>query len=366
MMSAICSPGIHKTFTSKEPLVVIWCANERYAPGLELGVRSLIGLRRVSFPLEIVIVDAGLEISTLNRIGRFVESGKDLKLKVIQAPLERFREMVFHRYHISAYVRLAIPDLVARQYALYLDSDLLPMSDLLHRDCLPQSASHPITAVSDWETRSLPDDSAAIALAYGVSECADYFNSGVIGMNLGVLRDESFTQKACELLAKLGQQARFADQSALNALMAERWEKMPSIWNTPAWAFDEQEDNSPPGILHYTNSAPWLQRHYRPSQALFERAARELGVVLPKPEKGLLRTMPAAVGKWLVAPARVVWHGLRSARASRKGDAKMTAGERHIMRHWWRYFAGGPARVLRYHRRIREIKSPDFRIFDRS
>lgn len=339
------------------------CANERYAPGLEILISGIAKFASAGHELNFYVIDCGLLKETQSRILQRIAGFEMVHVSFVEPPMEMFNTVQIHRYHISSYLRLALPVICRDSRIVYLDSDVVVLGDLLPLIRSIHHSSEPVSAVSDFETRSPAQDSEVIAKAHDLEDHPHYFNAGVLGMDLDALRKEDFTAKACDLLSRLGKHAQFADQSAFNALLAGRWSELDAKWNTPAWVFDQQADNQVPGILHYTNSAPWLQRHYRPSQALFERAAMELGVTLPKPEKDLSRTIPTALTKWLVAPARVLWHGLRGMKAARQGNPKKATGEHHIMLHWLRYFTGGPARVLRYCRRIREIRDPAFQIF---
>lgn len=342
---------------------LVWCANERYAPGMETALRALARSGCFAIGAEVAIIDVGLAKATVDRLHDVAGQVPGLKLHVIPAPLERFKSVVLVRYHVSSYVRLAIPELVACDRALYLDSDALPFADPLGDTWFQETGGRPVAAAADWETLKPSQDSPEIAAATGLQDCTTYFNAGVLGMRLDLLREECFTDRACELLHKMGQHAGFADQTAFNALLAERWDKLKPHWNTPAWAFDQQDDNRLPGILHFTNRAPWLVRRWAPSNALFERMADELGVKLPLPEQGVGRSLLNAARDWLAAPLRVAWHGARAIMTQKAGDNTASAGHAHVAAYWWRYFVGGPSRVLRYRRRIREIRDPGFRIF---
>ena len=72
------------------------------------------------------------------------------------------------------------------------------------------------------------------------------FNAGVIALDLEALRAEQFASRACDLLSELGEHASYADQSAFNALLAERWHELPKRWNTPSWAFDQAAETIAP------------------------------------------------------------------------------------------------------------------------
>jgi hypothetical protein len=109
-----------------------------------------------------------------------------------------------------------------------------------------------------------------------------------------------------------------------------------------------------------------LRHQFTPSQTLYERVALELGLDLPEPEVGLGRSCLNALKLWLLAPLRVVWHGLRGIIAKLLDKADEASGHVRIFQYWLDYFIGGPARCFRYYRRRRDIRSESFRPFQRT
>jgi hypothetical protein len=266
-------------------------------------------------------------------------------------------------YHRSAYYRLALPEILDVERVIYLDADTLVFGCL--GKLWEQGLAHddPVLAVQDWETPTLAEDSPALAKALGLEDAGGYFNSGLLVLRLDLLRKETFTARVCAMLGEHGALARFADQSALNWHCAGRWHKLEPRWNLPAWAFDGQDDNRLPAICHFTNHAPWLKRHYSPSQALFERMACELGLDLPMAEKGLGQAACRAFMQWLLAPGRAIYQWIQTVRHRLSGDAACSSACSRLACYWWTYFMGGPRRVIRYRRRIREIRSGSFQPF---
>lgn len=292
-----------------------------------------------------------------------VNQQSDHSVEWIKPSAERFEGIRTGRYHISACYRLALPELLDVEHVIYLDADTLVLScpSVIWDNAV--LSEWPAAGIKDHETRSLAEESEQLAEAVNKDDNLPYFNSGVLFLDLVSARHHNLTTRLLNCLRETGHLARFPDQSAINICLSGQIQPLANAWNLPAWKFDESTDNNLPNILHHTNNAPWLQRHYRPSQALFERVAKELGVPLPKPEKGLPQTITEALCKWLIAPARVVWHGIKAYLAERSSDTTNVAKHLHIMRYWLRYFTGGPERVIRYHRRIREIRSPSVQIF---
>jgi lipopolysaccharide biosynthesis glycosyltransferase len=316
------------------------------------------------YRLQIHVIDAGLAVSSKQRLVKLVTGSGDYSIHWLPAPSAVFDGIQRARYHLSAYYRLALPEILDLKRVIYLDADTLIFGCLgkLWEEVMVQNEL--LLAVQDRETQTLADDSSALVEALGLEDARGYFNSGVLVLRLDLLRAENFTARVCAMLTQNGRAARFADQSALNWYCAGRWVQLESRWNLPAWAFDEQHDNELPAICHYTNHAPWLKRLYSPSQALFERVACELGFDLPKAEPGIGHAACRALKQWALAPVRAgyQWAGF----VRHKQDAQGSCASATLACYWWRYFIGGPSRVLRYRRRIREIRSDSFSPFTRS
>ena len=342
---------------NEERIHLALCANQRYFPGLYCAVGSALASLAPAFRATVHIIDGGFSAEGKRRLEKIADRLGGHLICWIMPVEELFSGIQTGNYPITACYRLALPELLDVDRVIYLDADLLVFGCLGELWKQAGSFSKPVCAVQDRETPYLSGDSLVLANVLGISDGKGYFNAGVMVLNLGKLRDEEFTQRSCDLLAKYGSQLRFADQSAANGLVADRWEALDGGWNTPSWVFDRQDDNALPWILHFTNSAPWLRKRFCPSQALFERIASELGLELPEPEASLLRSCLHALLQWLLAPFRVSYQGMGAMLAWALRNRARCRERLEICLHWWRYFWGGPCRVVLYWRRIREIRT---------
>jgi lipopolysaccharide biosynthesis glycosyltransferase len=359
--------NLMKTPSNSGALHVAFCANDLFLPGLAVALHSTPLSVPAGQEVKVYIVDAGLSDESKASLCERYENRAEIDIEFLDWPRDLFSSVKVVNYHISSYLRLSLPELIDNEYVIYLDSDTVVFDDVGFMLKELQCGKSPVAASPDWETKRPVQDSEVIAKHAGVEGCDTYFNAGVLALDLNALREEQFATRACDLLSELGEHASYADQSAFNALLAERWHELPRRWNTPSWAFDKQKSNDFPAILHYTNSAPWLKRRYTPSQALFERIARDLGVELPRPETSLARSCLNAFLAWLLAPLRMVCQLLRATASKASGKREKAEDSRKIACFWIGYFFGGPLRVACYWRRIREINSQQFNPFsDRS
>ncbi len=170
------------------------------------------------------------------------------------------------RGHLSVvgYYLFLLPEILPANVdkVLYLDPDLIVTSDL-----------RPL-----WEVELEDHLLAAIPVppAYFhekiVTPGQDYFNGGVLLINLKQWRDEGTTEKALETVTRLEPYIqRGINQDVLNVVTRDRWKRLPLLWNKCpeyylGWGgstYEEEElrtAKEDAGIIHFAGPVkPW---HY--------------------------------------------------------------------------------------------------------
>jgi lipopolysaccharide biosynthesis glycosyltransferase len=173
--------------------------------------------------------------------------GVDVDLRAVAVP--RVRYPMTGWVSAAAYLRLAIPEAVADEpVVLYLDADTLVLRDLgplLHQ---PLNGA-PLGAVRDPQN---PTVGSGIALPgctrIGVPAGRDYFNSGVLLLDLAACTDLGIFERARRFLAEFPDEVRLWDQDALNVAAEDRWQRLDRCWNTFAMSALAAQ----PGFFHDT------------------------------------------------------------------------------------------------------------------
>lgn len=156
---------------------------------------------------------------------------KDKILAIKKNLPEKFDET----FTVAAMYRFFIPYLLARDVdkAIYLDADTLINLDV-NEFWRIELGNKPLGAVAEAMTDSFSYKSNAAAnplTANGVVRYDDYFNSGVLLMNLTVLRGEEETfLRGIKFVAK--NQLAYFDQDALNYLFSKTYLKLPIKFNS--------------------------------------------------------------------------------------------------------------------------------------
>jgi lipopolysaccharide biosynthesis glycosyltransferase len=159
----------------------------------------------------------------------------------------------------AVYLRLAIGDTAGDQgTVLYLDADILVRGDL--RPLLATRLDGmPLAAVRDPQN---PVIGAGIALpawaSLGLPAGREYFNSGVMLLDLPECERRGLFGAARRFLAEHSDKVTLWDQDALNIAADDRWTRLDRRWNTfglsalaarPGYRHDDAEPYSPLALL---------------------------------------------------------------------------------------------------------------------
>lgn len=164
------------------------------------------------------------------------------------------------RLRKATYFRLLIPQELPETVTrvLYLDTDIVvrrEIDDLWKIDL----GGHSVAACQDLVVQRV--DRIAPYQEAGFSPNADYFNAGVLLMDLARWRAEGTSDRVVANIVANGDKYPLLDQDGLNAVLSENWSELPPQWNVQVGSqvlgyqplsVDEA------GIVHFTGKAkPW-------------------------------------------------------------------------------------------------------------
>ena len=157
----------------------------------------------------------------------------------------------------AVYYRLYFPFLLPRsiERLLYLDVDTIVLTNLSDFYRLDLEGK-PLAAVYDNYVKTQP--------LLGIHEPGNYFNSGVMLMDLKRWREMKISEDAIDYLLKYPESIRFVDQCGLNAILVNRWKKLDACYNFMySYVPEEASLKELKGILqdkyvvHFTLQRPW-------------------------------------------------------------------------------------------------------------
>ncbi|WP_173062019.1 glycosyltransferase family 8 protein [Phytohabitans houttuyneae] len=198
---------------------------------------------------RMIVLHSGLNPSSCRALAMCGER-LELELQLRRVPVDRgVRFPVTGWASRAVYLRLAIPQVVTDEpVVLYLDADTLVLGDLgpLLRQPLEGA---PLAAVRDPQN---PTVGAGIALPgcerIGVPAGREYFNSGVLLLDLVACAELGVFERARRFLVDWPDEVRLWDQDALNVAVDDRWRRLDRRWNTFAMSALVAQ----PGFFHHT------------------------------------------------------------------------------------------------------------------
>jgi lipopolysaccharide biosynthesis glycosyltransferase len=125
---------------------------------------------------------------------------------------------------------MLIPEIIPHdiERVVYLDADVIVLKDLSLLWTIDM-ADHAVMAVENFSEPTLR--AAMPQLRELFDPDAPHFNAGVLLINVPRWREQMISRRAFEFLQIHGNKVEFADQDALNAVLAGSWGKLDPIWN---------------------------------------------------------------------------------------------------------------------------------------
>lgn len=242
--------------SQKKEIPVFFSVDHRYIPFLGVAIHSLkknlspdshctIHVLYTNIPEELKqrITDLSDERAEVS----FTNVEKEVALMAGELNLRDY-------YTISIYYRLFIASLFPQYHkAIYLDADVVLNKDITAFYEIPLGENL-VGAISDAIVNGHEDFIRYSEGSLGIP-AKEYFNSGVLLMNLDAFRKERIQERFIELLNKYHFDTICPDQDYLNHLCRGRVQFVDKGWNK--MSLDENYDGVP-GLIHYNMFyKPW-------------------------------------------------------------------------------------------------------------
>ena len=174
--------------------------------------------------------------------------------------LENIPSVTNSVYSIATFYRFLIPDLIAEEKIIYLDSDTIINLDI--NELWSVELGEKIFAVIPEKSNGVPAEKFLTLCIDGLVKPENYFNAGVLLINLNRFRQES--EKIIDGMKFISANPRyeFFDQDILNYCFSEQTVRLPNKFNFHvAYARDRGETSPEEKICHYVgNSANFDMR----------------------------------------------------------------------------------------------------------
>ena len=246
---------------NNQVIPVFFTLDDNYIPFFAVALQSLVdnSSKENDYEIKVLYTKNGISEENQSKIkNKYEKENFTIEFVDVISFLEKIQDKLYTRdyYSNATYYRLLIPDLYPNyDKAIYLDSDMVILTDVanLYKIDLQDNL---IAAVADGAVQTVPPFQEYVEKVVGMSDYNNYFNAGMLLMNLDALRKYKFQEKFLYMLKTL----KFAvaqDQDYLNRICKGRVKILENSWNTmPGGILEEKENNI--NIIHYNLSyKPW-------------------------------------------------------------------------------------------------------------
>ena len=271
-----------------ERVVVACAADEGYAMPLAVMLASLSDRTDPARAVSVYVLDGGLTSESRGALARSLQRGM-VELHWVDVESSAFEDLpMWGRMSATTYARLLLPTLLPASLdrVIWLDCDMIVHADLGALWGRPFDG-RAVLAVQDMIVPYVScRDGIARYETLGIEPQTEYFNAGVMVVNLDLWRADDVPRRVLEYLHTHAPDVVYLDQEGLNAVLAGHWGALDPRWNQNAgvagrsYYHPEHLDGEAyrqvvedPWIIHFSgNVKPWMLRDTTdPARALYFR-----------------------------------------------------------------------------------------------
>ncbi|MFJ9085799.1 glycosyltransferase family 8 protein [Streptomyces sp. NPDC102384] len=216
---------------------VVCAADERYVIPLAASMRSVMDNLKVIERVQLVVLSCGISANSRRLLeGSWDSSRHDIEF--IEVGEDAYKHLpvrsgVSSYLTTTTYARLSLPETLPQDWkrVIYLDVDTITLRSL---DALWDIDLHgaPIAAVQDVYTPYISSpDGVQNWRALNLDPQAQYFNAGVMVVDLEIWRREQVAERALKHIETHSDQIVLFDQEGLNAVLGGRFRQLDPVWN---------------------------------------------------------------------------------------------------------------------------------------
>lgn len=246
---------------------IFFAVDDKYIPFLAVALKSLIENSSKENKYLIKVLYTNVSEENKKEIMKYEQENVEIEFVSVNDYVKEIKDKLYTRDYFTnaTYYRMFIPDLFPQfDKVLYLDSDIVVLhniADLYNIDI----GTNLVAGIPDGAVQTIPVFQEYVEKVVGVADYNNYFNAGILLMNLEELRKFNFREKFLYLLETI----KFSvaqDQDYLNKLCKGRVTLVEKEWNSmPMPDLNIKEENLK--LIHYNlNAKPW-----RSDNVLYEK-----------------------------------------------------------------------------------------------
>lgn len=245
----------------KKVVPIVFCVDDKYAPFVPVSIQSIIAHKNKSNLYRVYVL--GKDTSTEHK--RVIESmtKENVKVQVIDLEpyLNKTEEIgnlaLSYWFTEAIYYRFFIPEVLqAYDKAVYMEPDMILMSDIAliyHKDL--EGKMMAVSPQIPYEANRSPEWLAYCHEKLKMKQPENYFNSGLLLMNLKKMRENAFRETAIQ--AMKNHQFDYLDQDTLNYLYSDDILLLDPMYNAEVTLLRQMDK---PFIVHFSSyTKPWKE-----------------------------------------------------------------------------------------------------------
>ena len=242
----------------KQNIPVFYAVDDNYVPFLAVSLESLVAKISEENFYEIRVLYTKLTDEHQKALKKYEKKNVSVEFVNLNEKIDRIANKLYTRdyFSMTTYYRLFLPDLYPDlDKVLYLDSDTVILYDIANLYNI-DLGTNLVGAIPDGSVASTKEFQDYVELVVGLKAHKNYFNAGIMLMNLKELREYRFQVKFMYLLDTVKFKVA-QDQDYLNRLCKGRVTIIDNEWNTMPAANPEIRSKNPK-LIHYNLSfKPW-------------------------------------------------------------------------------------------------------------
>lgn len=265
--------------TMEEKINLAFVTDDGYLKQTIAALVSVLDSAGNDSNFTVYLLDVGISAANIKLYQDILEQ---YGAKVVSIIKEIKKEAVANlkvKTHVSqaAYAKMYISDLIEADRVIYLDGDVVCLTDI--KELWEEfNSAYSLCAVDNYgyqydnEVMGLPKDT-------------ETFNSGVMVLNLKKMREKNAGEKLKTATEQFNSKTALHDQATFNYVFYNDWKKLDRKWNLQKNILLNKHKTvgmnkteyralvNSPAIVHFTsNSKPWLLRCAHPYRKQFQQA----------------------------------------------------------------------------------------------
>lgn len=241
-----------------EVIPIFFAVDDGYIPFLAVALQSLIENSSKNYYYSIKILYTNIKEENKKKISKYKKENVNIEFVDLNYYIEKVKHKLYTRdyYTKTTYFRLFIPNLYP-QYnkAIYLDSDIVVLGDIAELYNV-EMEDNLVAAAPDDVIQTTKVFQEYVEKVVGVADYRNYFNAGILLMNLDEFRKFNFQEKFLYLLETI----KFTvaqDQDYLNRLCKGKVKIIDKAWDRMPIATDDMKEENIK-LIHYNLAyKPW-------------------------------------------------------------------------------------------------------------